>query len=93
MSESNLAQGNLKSSIKSGFRFSVWGACILGLGLSLLVPKIMVWYFEPPINPGCSCASAIEWALRMNARIQGIGLGLGALLGFGVGWRWSRKKI
>ena len=93
MSDQNLSQGGLKASIKSGFAVSVWGALILVLGLSIAVPKAMVWYFEPPINPGCSCATSIEWALGLNLKLQWVGMVVGSVFGFYVGYRLKKRQL
>ena len=48
-----------------------YGSCffaLLGALLSsYLGPKAIAWYFDPPVDIGVNCRSAVEWAM---ARLQ-----------------------
>ena len=59
---------------------------------SVYMPKIIEWYFEPPSNIGISCAPAITWAFQKFQVAQWVSVGIGAVAGFFVGLRLSRKK-
>jgi len=80
-----------KSWIRSGLTFSGYGAVLTLILTTLFLPRLMVWYFEPPVNPGCSCAASIERALELFRIIQIIGLILGAGFGFLLAFRLRKK--
>lgn len=57
---------------------------------SLLVPSMIGWYFEPPVEIGINCRPAVDWALDRFLWFQLIGSGAGLALGL-VGFFVSRK--
>ena len=61
--------------------FSIGGA-VLGSALaSWLAPKMIAWYFDPPVNIGINCRPATEWAMAKLQVMQFIGLIAGLALG------------
>lgn len=79
------------SSMKSIVGLMAVGGVLGGIGISLLMPKILSWWFEPPSTIGVSCAPSITWAIEQFRWSQLIGMGLGALLGLVVGIKYLRK--
>jgi hypothetical protein len=85
MSETDLSQPARKSGVKSAGVFVGIGA-LLALSLAaLLLPKFMLWYFEPPMVTGWgSCGPSVEWALKIYQRVEAAALVLGGLSGLWV---------
>ncbi len=53
---------------------------LFGGGLSSwLAPKMIAWYFNPPVQFGVSCVESIQWALKRLQWAQVIGVAVGAL--------------
>ncbi len=57
------------------------GALIGGFFTSWLAPKVIAWYFEPPVEIGVNCRPATEWAMAKLQMLQGLGLIAGAIVG------------
>lgn len=61
-------------------RFSVIGA-LLGAVLSTwLAPKMIAWYFTPPVEFGINCNPPIVWALHRMQLAQATGVFVGFIL-------------
>lgn len=55
---------------------------LLGALLSSYVgPKIIAWYFDPPVNIGVNCRSAVEWSMSKLQITQFWGLVGGLIVG------------
>lgn len=81
-----------KGRFKTGINFSIVGALATLSLTSLFLPGLMVWYFEPPVNPGYSCAPSIQRALDLFRIIQAGALAFGGALGFILALRWTKKS-
>ncbi len=57
------------------------GAAVGELVIGWLGPKLILWYFDPPVHTGCTCTEAVGWALARLQMTQLVGLGVGAILG------------
>jgi len=65
---------------------------LLGAALtSWLAPKLIAWYFDPPVNIGVNCKEATQWSMAKLQTAQFIGLASGAVFGL-VLWLTMRKK-
>jgi hypothetical protein len=54
----------------------------VGAGLaSWFAPRMIAWWFEPPVPLGFSCKLPIEYALRRLQIAQLVGFGFGGLVG------------
>ncbi|MBU6154089.1 MAG: hypothetical protein KGP28_07290 [Bdellovibrionales bacterium] len=80
-----------KSRIKTGMKFSILGALAALSLASIFLPGLMVWYFEPPVNPGYSCAPSIQKALDLFRIAQAVTLFFGGIFGFIFALRWTKK--
>jgi hypothetical protein len=60
--------------------------------VSLYMPQLIEWYFDPPMSMGISCRDSIAWALKRFQWAQLISIGVGALMGAWIGWRFNRSK-
>jgi Na+/phosphate symporter len=70
----------------------VAGALVGTTLTSWISPKIIAWYFEPPVEIGVNCRPATEWAMHALQTMQGIGLLAGsAIAGLGY-FLIARKK-
>lgn len=48
---------------------------ILGYALSsFFSPNLIIWYSQPPYQPGVDCTPAIEWGLKQIVRWQMAGM-------------------
>jgi|GEM_PF-1149125 len=81
-----------KSRFKSSLTASIIGGLLALVLSTIFLPKAMVWYFEPPVNPGCSCAASIERAFDLFRGIQLASLFIGAIFGFLLALRWTKKS-
>jgi hypothetical protein len=66
--------------------YFVLGGALLGIALTTwLAPRMIAWYFNPPVETGgFSCTAAIAWALRRLQSAQLWGIGVGGVLGLVV---------
>jgi hypothetical protein len=48
---------------------------------SYLGPKVIAWYFDPPVNIGVNCRSAVEWSMSRLQATQFVGLVVGLVAG------------
>jgi hypothetical protein len=62
-------------------------------GISLSLPRIFSWVFEPPASVGISCSGAVRWAVERVLLFQLGALMVGAVAGFFGGfWLRNRQK-
>lgn len=55
---------------------------LLGALLSSYIgPKIIAWYFDPPVNIGVNCRQAVEWSMAKLQVTQFFGLLAGIVIG------------
>jgi membrane associated rhomboid family serine protease len=92
MSEQNLAQPVQKSSVKRLGIFSLIGAILVFIPVMAFFPRVLAWYFEPPVQTGCSCSESIAWALNVNRWVQLAGLIFGALIGAIIALKFRKIK-
>ena len=90
MSETNLAQPIQKSSFKFLLFFIVLGILISVTCVSLAAPKMIAWYFEPPMSIGISCESSIKWAVTRILMAQLYSVGFGAIIGLMIGLKFRK---
>lgn len=50
--------------MKKIVRMVAIGSVFGGLATTWLAPKVIAWYFTPPIEMAINCKVPIEWALR-----------------------------
>jgi len=48
-------------------------------------PKVIAWYFDPPVNIGINCRSAVEWSMSRLQSVQAWGMAGGLVLGIALG--------
>jgi hypothetical protein len=65
---------------------------IVTLFVSLAMPKLLEWYFDPPVSMGISCKDPIIWALQRFQLAQVIGVAVGAFLGLLMAIKLTRKS-
>ena len=68
------------------------GAAVGGFLATWLSPKMIAWYFSPPVDFGINCRAPIEWALRRFQWAQFSGLCLGALTGIILGLLLKKRS-
>jgi hypothetical protein len=59
--------------------FFLSGALLGTILSNWLGPRMVAWYFDPPVNIGVNCREATEWAMSRLQVIQ-----FGGTLGFAV---------
>ncbi|MBI1861279.1 MAG: hypothetical protein HYR96_10220 [Deltaproteobacteria bacterium] len=62
-------------------RAMVAGSLAGGLLSAWLAPRLIAWWFEPPVPLGFSCRTPIEYALQRLQWAQLIGVAVGATAG------------
>ena len=60
--------------------------------VSVYMPRMILWYFDPPTTNGISCAESIRWSLQKLQNAQLISIGVGAVIGFLFGLKFRVKK-
>lgn len=93
MSEEPLPQPARKSWAKRAVVFSMTGAILVAIPASILIPRLITWYFDPPVKTGCSCVESIAWALDANRWAELAALGLGALMGLILAFKTRQVKL
>jgi hypothetical protein len=78
--------------MKSALYFTL-GGVLLGIALTAwLAPRLIVWYFNPPVEVGFSCNAPITWALHRLLWAQLGGVVVGGALGLGVYGLIQRRR-
>jgi len=68
------------------------GAILAVIPITLFFPRLIAWYFEPPVQNGCSCSQSIAWALNVNRWGQLAALLVGGVIGGILAFRFRRIK-
>lgn len=82
--------------VKKYWNSMVIGGLLGSLLVSWLAPKVIAWYFDPPVNIGVNCRDATEWSMRNLQKAQVTGLLMGALLALSIVYlrqRSAEKKL
>lgn len=74
------------------FWYSFIGAFFGGVIANWVSPKMIGWYFDPPVNIGVNCREATEWAMARLQWAQFFGMCGGVLLGLLVYRAFGRKN-
>ena len=82
-----------KSSFKFMLSFMGLGILVALVLVSIYMPRMILWYFEPPMPMGVSCTSSIRWAVDRLLIAQAYSVGVGAVLGLLVGLKFRKKPI
>lgn len=71
----------LECKMRLYLRAMVAGSLVGGFISAWFAPRLIAWWFEPPIPLGFSCRTPIEYALRRLQWAQLIGILVGAAVG------------
>ncbi|MBS1958842.1 MAG: hypothetical protein JST80_05145 [Bdellovibrionales bacterium] len=98
MDNQNLSQGAAtgqpvyrKSSFKYYFLMMLLGISVVTTLVSIYMPRMITWYFDPPMPMGVSCSSSIDWAIQRLQWAQAGAVGVGAILGLIIAFRFRSK--
>lgn len=61
-------------------RMLLFGLAAAGL-VSWFAPKMISWYFQPPVDIGLNCGPATAWSMNRLRLCQFIGFGVGVVGG------------
>lgn len=86
-------QNTQKSSTKFILGMTLGGVLICVAIVSMYFPKMISWYFEPPMPMGVSCTSSIRWAIEKLQMAQIYAILVGAVVGFFVGMKFRKRSI
>lgn len=93
MSETERSQPARGSPVKTALVFFGIGAFVALLGVALVFPRLILWYFEPPIVNGWgSCGPSVNWAIQVYQRVELGGWLLGGLGGLWVSFRFGSRR-
>ena len=60
--------------------------------VSIYMPRMILWYFDPPQPMGITCTSSIRWAVDRLLVTQLYSIGVGAVIGLLIGLKFARRK-
>ena len=71
------------------------GAVLGTLLFTWLGPKMLGLWFQPPVNIGIDCHTAIQWAMNKLIVVQIVGLAVGIALGvvLAIAFRGRKEKL
>ena len=92
MSENNVPQPAQKSSAKFILMFVGLGILVSIALVSFYMPRMILWYFEPPMPMGVSCTGSIRWAVDRLLIAQLYSIAVGAVIGLLVGLKLKKKR-
>lgn len=61
--------------------FAIGGGLLGAFLSSIIAPRAIAWYFDPPVDIGINCRAATEWSMRNLQNAQLTGLLAGAVMG------------
>lgn len=62
------------------------------LGASFIGPKVITWYFTPPIQAYLNCGPATTWAMEKLIIIQLLFFVFFGILGFVIAFKVGKKE-
>ena len=71
---------------------TVFFALVGALLSSYVGPKVIAWYFDPPVNIGVNCRSAVEWSMTRLQVTQFCGLCVGLVVGLVITISYTRPR-
>lgn len=92
MAENNVAQITSKSPVKFVLVMTLICMVTTLAVVSIYMPRMILWYFDPPMPMGVSCTSSIRWAVDRLLTAQLISLAVGAVIGLLIGLKFAKKK-
>ena len=92
MQENNPVPAAPQSSFKFILLMMLFGTVTTLAAVSIYMPRMILWYFDPPMPMGVSCTSSIRWAVDRLLFAQLCSVGVGALIGLILGLKFARKK-
>ncbi len=69
------------------------GAVLGHLSASIVAPKMLSWYFKPPIALWADCSPAVTWGVNRLMWIQLVGLLVGCILFSLIGLKFFKKPM
>jgi hypothetical protein len=76
--------------------FALFCALVFGIVASWLGPKLITYWYAPPVPSGAAsafnCTDAVMWAMSKLVWTQIIGSAAGAIFGLAVGVLLGRRK-
>jgi hypothetical protein len=67
-------------------------ALVFGLAATWLGPKMISYYYAPPVPTAFACNDSIAWAMHKLVLTQLIGTGIGLVVGLVIGILMRGKK-
>lgn len=71
-------------------------ALLFGIGASWLAPKVITYWYTPPVPSGAAsafnCVDAVNWAMGKLVWTQIIGSAVGAIVGLFLGLSFGSRK-
>jgi hypothetical protein len=74
------------------FRATITGGMFGAFLSSWFAPKMISWYFDPPVDIGINCKAATEWSMANLQRAQTYGLVAGMVVGLLLAFWLGRKS-
>jgi hypothetical protein len=80
-----------KSSAKFVVRVTLITTLVCVALVSMYMPRVITWYFEPPMPMGVSCTSSIRSAMDKLQMAQLYAILGGAILGLIIGFKFKKR--
>lgn len=67
--------------MRRAFTISFAGGLVVTAGVAWFGPRLISWYYTPPVELGVSCKPAVEWGISVYQKLVLAGTGAGLVLG------------
>lgn len=67
--------------MKRLFIYAAVGSLLCAIINTLFGPKIITWWFKPPVSVPIDCTNALHWSMDLLIKYQLFGIAAGAVLG------------
>ncbi|MBI2788058.1 MAG: hypothetical protein HYX59_05190 [Elusimicrobia bacterium] len=67
--------------MRRAFTLIFAGGLVVTAAVAWFGPRLIAWYYNPPVELGVTCKPAVEWGIAVYQKLVLAGTGAGFLLG------------